>query len=82
MSIDREWHEPVYVQMAGILRDRIPSGEWRPAVPSRRCGPWSRPTASTAGPSVKALRVLADEGLVTVVKGRGWFVTPEGQRPR
>jgi DNA-binding GntR family transcriptional regulator len=28
------------------------------------------------GTAAKALRVLAGEGLVTVVKGRGWFVTP------
>lgn len=78
MTIDREWHEPVYVQLAGILRGQISSGEIAPGRPvpslrtlSERYGV-NRLTAS------KAVKVLADEGLVRVVRGRGWFVTPPG----
>ena len=76
MSIDREWHEPVYVQLAGILRGQIESGELAPGRPvpslrtlSERYGV-NRLTAS------KAVKVLAEEGRVTRVTGRGWFVTP------
>jgi GntR family transcriptional regulator len=77
MSIDREWHEPVYAQLAGILRGQISSGELAPGrpVPSIRtlCEQYGIARMTAA----KALRVLADEGLITVVKGRGWFVSPE-----
>ena len=38
VDFDREWHEPVYVQLAWILRDRIRGGELEPGrpVPSLR----------------------------------------------
>ena len=32
--------------------------------------------------AAKSLRVLADEGLIRQVAGRGWFVVPEDQRPQ
>jgi GntR family transcriptional regulator len=76
MSIDREWHEPVYVQVAAILRQQIASGELAPGrpVPSIRtlCERYGIARMTAA----KSLRMLADEGLVHVVAGRGWFVTP------
>jgi DNA-binding GntR family transcriptional regulator len=77
MGIDREWDEPVYQQVAGILRRQIESGtiEARRPVPSIRtlCETYgiARATAS------KSLRVLAEEGLIRRVPGRGWFVVPE-----
>ena len=33
MSIDREWHEPVYRQLANIVRQQIASGELAPGRP-------------------------------------------------
>jgi len=59
MGIDREWDEPVYQQVAGILRRRIESGEIEP-VPSIRtlCQEYGIARATAA----KSLRVLADEG--------------------
>ena len=33
MAIDREWHEPVYAQLAGILREQIRAGELAPGRP-------------------------------------------------
>jgi GntR family transcriptional regulator len=81
MSIDREWHEPVYVQMAGIVRDRIRSGELAPGRPVPSLRTLVETYGVNRGTAAKAIRLLADEGLVMVVKGRGWFVTPEDQRP-
>lgn len=76
MTIDREWHEPVYVQLANILREQIASGELAPGRPV----PSLRTLVERYGvnrlTAAKSVRVLADEGLVTVVKGRGWFVSP------
>ena len=81
MVIDREWDEPVYQQVAGILRDQITSGKIEPRrpIPSIRtlCETYGIARA-TAG---KAIRLLADEGLIRRVPGKGWFVTPQSERP-
>jgi len=81
MVIDRDWDEPVYQQVAGILRDQITSGKIEPRrpIPSIRtlCQTYGIARA-TAG---KSIRVLADEGLIRRVPGKGWFVTPESERP-
>ncbi len=79
MSIDREWHEPVYVQLAGILREQIRSGELAPGRPVPSLRTLVETYGVNRGTAAKAIKVLADEDLVTVVKGRGWFVTPKGQ---
>jgi DNA-binding GntR family transcriptional regulator len=81
MVIDREWDEPVYQQVAGILRDQIKSGKIEPRrpIPSIRtlCETYGVARA-TAG---KAIRLLADEGLIRRVPGKGWFVAPQSDGP-
>jgi GntR family transcriptional regulator len=74
-TLDHDSITPVYVQLAAILRDGIDRGKYAPGrkLPSepalvREYG-IARETAR------KAIRVLAAEGLVTVVQGRGVFVT-------
>lgn len=80
MVIDREWDEPVYQQVASILRGQITSGRIEPRrpIPSIRtlCETYGIARA-TAG---KAIRLLGDEHLIRRVPGRGWFVTPETER--
>ena len=77
MVIDREWDEPVYQQVAGILRRQIESGE----IEARRPVPSIRTLCQTYGiaraTAAKSLRVIADKGLIRQVPGRGWFVVPE-----
>jgi GntR family transcriptional regulator len=80
VTVDHEGAEPVYRQVAAILRERIRSGQYPPGrpVPSepqlvQEFG-IARETARKAG------RVLADEGLVRVVQGRGVFVTDPSDR--
>jgi GntR family transcriptional regulator len=74
MTIDREGPRPLYEQLAVILRGRIESGEYEPgrAIPSenRLMQDWdvARDTVR------KAIRRLADEGLVEIVRGRGVYV--------
>jgi GntR family transcriptional regulator len=73
-AIDHLGREPVYLQLAGILRAGIVDGTYQPGrrVPSEpelvAAHGVARDTAR------KALRVLRDEGLVEVVRGRGTFV--------
>jgi len=81
VSIDHEGDVPVYVQLAGILRARIMSGELAPRrpVPSKRT---LMQEYGVAGGTVdKAVGILRDEGLVRTVTGRGIYVVPEADRP-
>jgi DNA-binding GntR family transcriptional regulator len=78
VTIDREGPEPVYRQVAAVLRARIEAGEILPRRPlpseTSLMGEFgiARETAR------KAVRVLRDEGLVQIVQGRGAFViTPK-----
>lgn len=77
MVIDRQWDEPVYLQVAGILREQITSGKIEPRrpIPSVRtlCETYGIARA-TAG---KAIHVLAEEGLIRRVPGKGWYVVPD-----
>ena len=76
MTIDREWHEPVYVQVAAILRERIASGELAPGRPVPSVRTLTEEHGINRATAAKALKVLEGEGLIHVVPGRGWFVTP------
>lgn len=77
MVIDRDWDEPVYQQVARMLRDQITSGKIAPRrpIPSIRalCETYGIARA-TAG---KAVGVLAAEHLIRRVPGKGWYVMPE-----
>ncbi len=74
MTIDHEGKTPVYQQIAAILRDRIEAG----AIPPGRAVPSETQLMQEFGvarlTARKAVRVLADEGLVEVVTGRGVYV--------
>jgi GntR family transcriptional regulator len=78
VTIDHEAPQPVYQQIAAILRAQIEAGELAPdrPIPSestlvQRYGV-ARETAR------KAVRVLVGEGLVYVVQGRGAYVARHG----
>jgi GntR family transcriptional regulator len=67
-----------YVAVADALRARLDAGEWLPGeqVPSARqlAGEYgvSRNTAA------KAMRLLADEGRLTILRAYGAFVPEQG----
>lgn len=67
---------PMYVQLANVLRDRIRRGE----IPVGRRLPSQSELEEETGGTVSrrtiksALEVLADEGLVQGVQGKGVFV--------
>jgi GntR family transcriptional regulator len=71
---------PPYLAVADALRERIEAGEWLPgeALPSATAlSAEYDVSTSTAG---RAIRVLADEGKVTTVKGWGVFVREAGAK--
>lgn len=76
IELDRDAMTPMYVQLANVLRERIRSGE----IPvGRRLPSQSELEAETGGTvsrrTIKtALEVLAAEGLVQGVQGKGVFV--------
>ena len=79
VTVDPGTPQPVYQQIAAILRAQIEAG----GVPDRPI-----PSESTLmqrygvarETARKAVRVLVAEGLVYVVQGRGAYVTSLGQR--
>ncbi len=76
VTIDHDAATPVYQQLANILRARIGAGE----LPSGRALPSETSLMQEHGiareTARKAVRVLRDEGLVVVVRGRGAYVRP------
>jgi GntR family transcriptional regulator len=75
VSIDHGAEEPPFLQLAGILRAQIESGE----LPRGRALPSLTTLMQTYGLSRNTVRraigVLADEGLVRTRPGWGTFVT-------
>ncbi|MFC8667064.1 GntR family transcriptional regulator [Streptomyces sp. NPDC057199] len=76
IQLDRDAMTPMYVQLANVLRDRIRRGE----IPLGRRLPSQSELEEETGGTVSrrtiksALEVLADEGLVQGVQGKGVFV--------
>lgn len=76
MTIDHGAAEFPFEQLAGILRGRIESGEY---APGRKIPPLTELQGEFGLSSMtvrRAVRVLADEGLLVRVPGRGTFVAP------
>jgi DNA-binding GntR family transcriptional regulator len=76
VTIDRNFDEPVYQQLASILREQITSGQIEPRRPIPSVRTLVERYGVARATATKAIAILADEGLVRVVKGRGWFVAP------
>ena len=74
MTVDHEGKTPVYLQIAAILRAAIERGDYPPgrAIPSETRLMQEHGVARLT--ARKAVRVLANEGLVEVVQGRGAYV--------
>lgn len=77
-AIDFDDQQPLYVQLAEILRGRIASGE----IPPRRALPSKRQLMQEYEVSARtvdsAMALLRDEGLIVTERGKGLFVTERG----
>jgi len=88
VDLDPFADDPLYVQLAAVLRDQIATGE----IDSGTGGAAGRgrrvPSAKTLaqqyevsqGTAERALAVLRDEGLIRSAMGRGHFVVPPAER--
>jgi len=74
--IDPELPVPLHEQLAGILEDRISSGELTGRLPSIRH--LTQEYGISHRTAERALNDLRDAGLAVSVLGRGYFVAPKG----
>ena len=72
MKIDNDSPEHPYVQLAGLLRERIKAGRIGPRVPSIM--ELADESGLSAATFKRALALLREEGLIETVPGRGTFV--------
>lgn len=63
-----------YLAIAAALRDRLDSGEWLPGEQLPSAAALAEQYATSRTTAARAVRVLADEGRVTVVRNWGTFV--------
>jgi DNA-binding GntR family transcriptional regulator len=66
--------QPPYLEIAGILREKIANGELLPGEQVPSATELSEVHGVSRGTALRALRVLKDEGVITVVQGWGSFV--------
>lgn len=74
MTVDHEGRTPVYLQIAAILRAAIERGDYAPGRPIPSETQLMQEHGVARLTARKAVRVLASEGLVDVVPGRGVYV--------
>lgn len=79
-QLDADDRDPLYSQLAEILRGQILTGE----LPPRRAVPSKRTLVQTYGISGRtvdsAMEILKTEGLIETRIGKGLFVIPEDER--
>ena len=74
MTVDHDGKTPVYLQIAAILRAAIERGDYPPGRPIPSETRLMQEHGVARLTARKAVRVLADEGLVEIVRGRGTYV--------
>jgi GntR family transcriptional regulator len=75
VKINPDDPEYPYVQLAGLLRERIRAGKLTGRLPSVLA--LAEQSDLSAATVKRALGVLRDEGLVIAMPGRGTFVKPQ-----
>jgi hypothetical protein len=78
VTVDHEAPQPVYQQIAAILRAQIKAGELVPDRPIPSESTLMQRYGVARETARKAVRVLVAEGLVYVVQGRGAYVARHG----
>jgi GntR family transcriptional regulator len=76
VTVNPDEPTPLYQQLAAILRGQIERGELTGRVPSIKT--LAQTYGVAMGTAERALGILRDEGVITVVVGRGAFVSHRG----
>jgi len=76
VSLDHDSPEPLYAQLAGIIRGQIERGELSGRVPSAKTLAQTYDVA--VGTAERALALLREDGLIASAMGRGHFVIKRG----
>lgn len=76
LTVDLRSSVPSYIQVADQLRARIESGEIGPDEPLPSLARMVQETGLNIKTVQRAVRLLADEGIVYIAPGRGTFVSP------
>ena len=80
VELDHDSPVPLYRQIAGILRARIENGTYPPGATIPAVKTIEQLTGCTHVTVRKGIKLLADEGLIVIVPGKGTFVARrEGQ---
>ena len=75
--IDHYSPTPLYIQLAGMLRAQIASGELAPGRPLPSQRTLIQEHGLARGTVARAVAILVDEGLVVIVPGKGAYVPPK-----
>ena len=74
VEIDHDSHEPYYRQLADIIRGRVETGRYPPGSLIPSIERIRQETGLSVMTIRKGIRLLADEGVVLLVPGKGTFV--------
>lgn len=75
-GIDPMSGQPVYRQLAVIIRSKIESGEYPPGAPLPSAKSMAQEYGISIGAVTRAVDVIRTEGLARTVPGRGVWVLP------
>lgn len=79
VSVDPYSLTPLYLQLAGVLRERIASGDLQPLHPIPSIEHLQEEFGVARGTVLRAVDVLRNEGLVRTVPGKGVYVLPQDE---
>jgi GntR family transcriptional regulator len=74
MTASRQPDPRAYMRLAALIRDQIASGSLAPGGPLPSIAALRREQGHSRQTASKAMRVLADEGLIYQVPGLGYYV--------
>ena len=81
VRIDHDSPEPRYLQVADYIRTRILSGSYAPNTLVPSLERIRQETGLSTMTIRKGIRILASEGFVRIIPGKGTFVTPSERWP-
>lgn len=79
VRVDHDSPEPIYLQIVDIIKGRCESGQYPPGTLVPSIERIRQETGLSIMTIRKAMRILADQGWVRIVPGKGTFVTPRDQ---